>query len=180
MAINQLAQRVNLKYSIYEKINSISREIQSCISQVIKNSCTIYIGMQIDSLLDIYLAYNDIVILKNKRFYLQDEMILCLKSKEYTFPNLDQSFMNDTIKAFENYLGDFNLDLLINLVDVFFEKVLRKKITASDVKGAAERFIIIINALEKNGCKYKQIIEENYLEVISFIDNVFELKEMIH
>ena len=170
----------NLKYSMHDRIISISKEIQACISKVLANSCTIYIGMQVESLLDIYLAYRDISILKNKRFYLEDGRILSIESKDYPSPKMDGSFINGMLKEFENRLGEMNLELLINRVDSLFEKAFQEKITASDVKGAVERiFLLIINGLEKHGSKYKEVIEENYLEVIDRIDNMFELKEFI-
>lgn len=171
----------NLKYSINERIDSVSKEIQSCISEVIKTTCTIYVGIQVESLLEIKRAYDDILMLKNNRFYMQNELILLHTKRESSFPNIDYYYVNDLVKEFEHHLGELDIVLLTNIEYVFFEKVKNESIRAADVKMVIERLVNSLNNyLEKNGCIYQQIIQDDYIKRLNIIDNIFELSETFH
>lgn len=171
----------NLKYSIDEKIAAVSKEIQSCIKEVIKTSCTIYIGAQVGSLYEIKHAYEDILILKNNRFYMQDGFLLSYSKREPRFSNIDFQYVNDLMKEFDHHLENRNIELLTHLQYVFFEKVKKETIVAADVKMVIERFVNSLNKyIEKNVLMYQPVILDSYLKQLSIIDSVYELNETFH
>ncbi|MDF2988100.1 MAG: hypothetical protein K0R50_3610 [Eubacterium sp.] len=171
----------NLKFSIDEKITAVSKEIQSCIREVIKTTCTIYIGIQVGSLQEIRRAYDETLILKNKRFYMNDGNILYYLNKEAGLTNIDLYYVNDLIKEFYYQLENLNIDLLTHLEYVLFEKVKKENILGADVKMVIERMINSLNkSIEKNGLMYQNIIWDSYMKQLSIIDNVYELNETFH
>lgn len=171
----------NLKYSIDEKIAAVSKEIQSCIKEVIKTSCTIYIGTQVGSMHEIKHAYEDILILKNNRFYMQDGFLLSYSKRESRFTNIDFQYVNDLLKEFDRHLENRNMELLTHLEYVFFEKVKKETIVAADVKMVIERLVNSLNKyIEKNVLMYQPVILDAYLKQLSIIDSVYELNETFH
>lgn len=171
----------NLKYSIDEKIAAVSKEIQSCIKEVIKTTCTIYIGAQVGSLYEIKHAYEEILILKNNRFYMQDGFLLSYSKRESRFTNIDFQYVNDLMKEFDRHLENRNIELLTHLEYIFFEKVKKETIFAADVKMVIERFVNSLNKyIEKNVLMYQPVILDSYLKQLSIIDSVYELNETFH
>lgn len=171
----------NLKISIDEKITAVSKEIQSCISEVIKATCTIYMGIQVGSMQEIKRAYEEMLILKNYRFYMQDGLILYNSKREFNFSNIDFNYMNDLVKEFDHYLGDLNIELLAHLEYVFFEKVKRENVFAADVKIVIERLVNSLGkSVEKSGFMYRQVIQDSWVKQLFNIDNVYELNETFH
>ncbi len=171
----------NLKYSIDEKIAAVSKEIQSCIKEVIRTTCTIYIGAQVGSLYEIKHAYEEILILKNNRFYMQDGFLLSYSKRESRFTNIDFQYVNDLMKEFERHLENRNMELLTHLEYVFFEKVKKETIFAADVKMVIERLVNSLNKyIEKNVLMYQPVILDAYLKQLSIIDSIYELNETFH
>lgn len=171
----------NLMYSIDTKIAAVSKEIQSCIKEVIKTTCTIYIGSQLGSMHEIKYAYEDIIKLKNNRFYMQDGCILSYSKREARFANIDFHYANDLLKEFEHHLDNRNLELLMQLEYVFFEKVKKENILAADVKMVIERLVNSLNKyIEKNVSMYQHVLPDSYAKQLLLLDNVYELNETFH
>ncbi|MGN6714997.1 response regulator transcription factor [Anaerocolumna jejuensis] len=172
---------LNLKYSIDEKIAAVSKEIQSCIKEVIRTTCTIYIGAQVGSLYEIKHAYEGILILKNNRFYMQDGFLLSYSKRESRFTNIDFQYVNDLMKEFDRHLENRNMELFTHLEYIFFEKVKMETIFAADVKMVIERLVNSLNKyIEKNVRMYQPVILDAYLKQLSIIDSVYELNETFH
>lgn len=171
----------NLKYSIFEKITAISREIQSYIRDVFKTTCTIYLGSQLGTVHEVKRAYDELLCLKNYRFYQPDGGILIYSKREYTAINIDFNYVNELIKEFERHLEALNLELLTHLEYIFFEKVVNERIIAADVKMVVERLLGSLNkSIEKNGYMYHQVISDDIEEQLYNMDSVYELKEAFH
>lgn len=171
----------NLKTSIDEKITAVCKEVQSCISEVIKATCTIYMGIQVGSIQEIKHAYEEVLILKNYRFYMQDGLILSYSKGELNFSNIDFNYLNDLIKEFDQHLEDLNIELLSHLEYVFFEKVKREKVFAGDVKMVIERLVNSLDkSVEKSGFMYRNAIPDSCMKQLFNIDNVNGLKEAFH
>ncbi|SHO52406.1 response regulator transcription factor [Anaerocolumna xylanovorans] len=171
----------NLKYSMYEKIAAVSKEIQSCIKEILKTTCTIYIGIQVGSMQEIKGAYEDILTLKNNRFYMQDGFLLSYSKRESKFSNIDFHYVNDLMKEFDHHLENRDIELLTHLEYVFFDKVKKENIFAVDVKMVVERLVNSLNKyIEKNVFMYQHVIPDSYLKQLCIIDNVYELNETFH
>ena len=169
----------DLNYSVTERICLISKDIQEAIRKAINNTCTVYIGTPVDSLLKLNRAYEDVLHLKNERFYMQDEIILVSAKKEYA-EDFDSYYVNSFIKELENGLCEQNAEKLPQLTAALFEKAAKELVSADSVRAAAERAVIsMIHGLEKGVCPHKQIIPDNFSVMIRNIDNATELKELL-
>ncbi len=171
----------NLKISMDEKIAVVLKEIQSCVKEVLKTTCTIYIGRQLSSMHELKSAYEDILKLKNNRFYMQDGLVLYYSKSEAKFSNIDFHYVNDLLKEFDHHLENRNIELLTHLEYLFFEKVKKENIFAVDVKLVIERFVNSLKKyLQKNVFMYQPVLPDSYLDQLSYMDSVHELNETFH
>ena len=157
------------------EVYDISEEILESLKIKIRNKCTIYIGEAFDSLIKLSKVYNKMMLMDEKRFYLNDGTILRNDKPFVSFTD-EVDIKNDFLMNYKEALHAFDLNRVGAVVIAFVEKSFQLKIVAREIRNTVERaFGIMTDVMEKYACNYSQLAQVPYNEMINDAADIFLL-----
>lgn len=169
----------DIKTSAIEKIKFISMELQLIIKKVIKNSCTIYIGNQYNSLENTPKAYEELKHLSNIRFYMKDEAIIEQRHNNMEYYS-ETLYFTELIRLFQEALEELDIERVEENIQHFVKRCYDLRSDINEVKDTFKKmFMVLTNFITKSGYGEQDMTLIPFSEILLYTDNIYGIGDIL-